>query len=191
MTEASLDDLLRHETEPPRRAATGFGIGWWLRNLAVAAGLTASSVVGLRFYGLGVSAVAVFAAVLALLLLRRVSAQLAPPAAARQPLRLPQADDGSYRFGEQDGLRRELRRWERRLQWAHREPERFRRALRPVLIELVDERLRQRRGITLAGDPARARALLGEPLWALLHGQLHRTPTQREYAEILARLENL
>lgn len=188
MSEASLEELLRHEEDFPGHAEWVSGVRWWLRNLFVAAGLTTLTVLGLRLYGIGVSVVAVFTAVLTLLLLRRVTAQLAPPQVSRRPLVV--APDGDY-HNEQDGVRSEVSRWERKLHWSHGEPERFVRAMRPLLADLVDERLRQHHGITRASNPTRARAMLGEPLWALLHGRVSRTPTQREVAEILARLESL
>jgi hypothetical protein len=188
MSETSLGELLRHEEDSAVGAEPVSGIRWWLRSLFVAVGLTALTVFGLRLYGIGVSVVAVLTAVLTLLLLRRVTAQLAPPQLSRQ---LVVATEADYRVNEPDGVRSEVSRWERRLQWSHGELERFVRTMRPLLADLVDERLRQQHGITRASDPMRARAMLGEPLWALLHGRVYRTPIRREFAEILAKLESL
>lgn len=194
MIEASIEELLRHEDDPPARGRDDFGLRWWTRNLLAAAVLTVLTVAVVRMYGVGLPVVVVLATVLALLLLRRVTVQVAPPADAHiapGDLRAPAADDIAYRFAELDGVRRGVNAWERRLHWTGNQPGRFVRAVQPLLAELVDERLRQRHGITRATDPARARALLGEPLWSLLSGPIRRTPTRHEYAAMLARLEDL
>ncbi|HEX5597442.1 MAG TPA: hypothetical protein VFX61_15700 [Micromonosporaceae bacterium] len=188
MTEASIDDLLGHEEEPAgdRRGA---GRGGWVRSALVAAALTAVTLLGLRLFGIGVSPVVVFAGFAALLLLRRLTAQVTPP-----PGRTPRsrgADDGLYRFDSADGLRGEVNRWQRKLRWARKDPDRFVRVVRPALAELVDERLRQRHGCTRASDPVRAKTLLGEPLWTLLTDSRTRSPSARQYAAILAKLEEL
>jgi hypothetical protein len=84
-----------------------------------------------------------------------------------------------------------VHRWEAKLGWSQGEPERFDRAVLPVLGELVDELLRQRRGFTRSTDPARARALLGEPLWKFLDTPTKRTPPPRDLAAFVAQLEKL
>ncbi len=63
--------------------------------------------------------------------------------------------------------------------------------MQPLIADLVDERLRQRHGLTRDGDPERARALLGDPLWKLLEKPVKRTPAPRELAAIVAQLEKL
>ena len=90
-----------------------------------------------------------------------------------------------------DGLRRALQRWEQRLSWTDRDAVRFVSVVRPRLAELVGERLRPRHGIRVGDDPAAARALLGEPLWAFLRGPIHHSPTPAQLAAIVARMEQL
>jgi hypothetical protein len=90
-----------------------------------------------------------------------------------------------------DGMYEAVRRWDRRLDWGSTAPERFHHTMTGRLADLVDERLRQRHGITLAGDPGRARALVGEEVWALISGVGRRPPTPREVYVLVQRMEAL
>ncbi|HEX5595858.1 MAG TPA: hypothetical protein VFX61_07560 [Micromonosporaceae bacterium] len=191
MTEASIDDLLRYEEEPARDRRKGpAGPGDWLRLLLTAAALAAVTLLGLRLLGIAVSPVVVFAGFVALLILRRLAAWVAPPPPARAG-RNRVVEDGFHPGGGADGLQAAVHRWQRRLRRAQKEPDRFTRGVQPVLADLVDERLRQRHGCTRASDPARAAELLGEPLWTLLAAPPTRPPGPRQYAAILAKLEQL
>ncbi|MEN3611438.1 hypothetical protein [Plantactinospora sp. ZYX-F-223] len=191
----SIFDLLQDEEEQqPTATRRRGGVRGWLRIGLAAAGLTAAVVLGLRMVGVGVSAAAVFAGFLALLLLRRLTRTLAPPPPVPVRLRRPAGDgesDGSYNWTVGDALGSSVNRWETKLTWSQGEPERFSRAVLPVLCELVDELLRQRHGVTRVSDPARARALLGEPLWNFLDTPPKRTPAPRDLAAIVAQLEKL
>lgn len=188
---ASIDDLLGHEEpEEPRPRRKQVSAGWVLRAALVAAALTAVVVFGLRLVGLGISAVAVFAGFLALLLIRRVTVPLQPPPAgrtARRRLARGQLLD----WAGQDALRLAVRDWEKRLTWADTKRDAFARVVLPPLRDLTDERLRQRHGITRAADPDRARKLLGERLWTLLEGGAGPPPTAGECAAIVRQLEKL
>ncbi|MEQ4305935.1 hypothetical protein ABNF97_31890 [Plantactinospora sp. B6F1] len=190
----SIFDLLQDEEEQqrPTTARPRAGIGGWLRLVLAAAGLAAAVVLGLRMAGVGLSAVAVFAGFLAVLLLRRLARALAPPPPVPVRLRRPAdrgEEDGSYDWSVRDALGSSVHRWEAKLTWSQGQPERFARAVLPVLGELVDELLRQRHGVTRASDPDRARALLGEPLWNFLDTPPKRTPSPRDLAAIVAQLE--
>ncbi len=196
MTEssASIYDLLEDEDEQPGAARRSGGVRAWLRSGFAAGALAAAVVLGLRMVGVGVSPLAVFTGFLALLLIRRVAGTLNPPPPprvrfARDPER--GEEDGSYNWADRDPLGSSVHRWEAKLSWSHGEPERFDRAVLPVLGELVDELLRQRRGFTRSTDPARARALLGEPLWKFLDTPTKRTPPPRDLAAFVAQLEKL
>jgi hypothetical protein len=70
------------------------------------------------------------------------------------------------------------------------DPGRFARTVGAPIGELVDERLRQRHGITRETDPARAQAIVGENLWALL-GPQRRLPSAREVAAAVAELDRI
>ncbi|MGI5212162.1 hypothetical protein [Plantactinospora sp. CA-290183] len=190
---ASIDDLLRHDEEPAGPVRRRGALRRWLPAVFGAAALAAAVVLGLRMVGVGVSAPAVFAGFLALILLRRVTARLAPPPPVR--IRLPggtrDSDEADYNWAARDALGSAVNRWETKLAWSQGEPERFARGVLPMLGDLADERLRQRHGITRASDPARARKLLGEPLWALLAAPPKRTPAPRDLAALVAPLEKL
>jgi hypothetical protein len=189
----SIDDLLQHDDEPPARTEkqrSAAGVWVWL--VLAAAGLTVVTIVGLRFANLELPVLEVFAGFLALLAVRRVAAAVAPPALSRPGARSgPGEEDGSYRWGTRDALRGAVNPWERALGWAEGNPDRFTERVLPRLGELVDERLRQRHGCTRESDPARARALLGEPLWNFLTVPTRRGPGPRDWAAVVAQLEKL
>jgi hypothetical protein len=90
-----------------------------------------------------------------------------------------------------DGLRGAVKRWETRLEWCYADSSAYSRKVLPLLGEIVDERLRQRHGITRASDPARARKLIGEPLWTFLAGPGRRPPAPRELANLIAWMERI
>ncbi|MBO4208706.1 hypothetical protein [Micromonospora echinofusca] len=192
---ASIDDLLQHEEEPvgdePGRRERP-GLGGWLRTAASAGALTAVTIVGMRLFGVALPVVAVLSGWLALLLLRRVTGPLRPPPPGRRRSYSGGEDDSRYRFSGEDALGRAVARWERRLAWSQGEPDRFARGVLPPLGELADDRLRQRHGLDRRSDPTRARALLGEEVWALLDTTTTRhTPSPRDLAAVIARLEKV
>ncbi|HEY7224517.1 MAG TPA: hypothetical protein VH561_13150 [Micromonosporaceae bacterium] len=95
---------------------------------------------------------------------------------------------GWYEGG--DGLVAAVRRWDRQIEWGSTGPARFANTVGTHIGEVVDERLRQRYGITRASDPQRARELAGETLWALM-GPLTRVPTHRQMLAALDDLERI
>lgn len=191
MTErsASIDDLLYHDEEPaPRARRHPSGVRQWVKPLLVAAAATAVTVFGLRMFSVEISMVAVFAGYLALLALRRLVAAVDPPP---PPATRVRHDDGTYNWAERDALRNAVNRWETVLARAQSDRDLFNRAVLPALCELVDERLRQRHGLTRASDPDRARALLTDPLWKFLANPATRKPKPDEIAAVVAQLEKL
>ncbi|HEX4727480.1 MAG TPA: hypothetical protein VH298_06760 [Jatrophihabitans sp.] len=64
-----------------------------------------------------------------------------------------------------------LRQLERRLQAASVDGAKFDWGLRPLLAQLVAERLRHRHAITIRREPETARAMLGEQLWQMINGR--------------------
>jgi hypothetical protein len=187
---ATIDELLQHVEEPdrpPRRKRTGV-----VRAVLLAAALAALTVFGLRLIGLDLSPVGAFAGFLALLLIRRVTSRLAPPApprqARRRPTLRPAGPDGGT---DRDALQSAVRGWEQRLAWTDGKPGAAMRTVLPRLRDLADERLRLRHGVTRASDPDRARELLGEPAWSLLAGSIDRTPTLTDYAAVASGLEKI
>lgn len=90
-----------------------------------------------------------------------------------------------------DGLRGAVKRWETRLEWCYADNSAYTRKVLPLLGEIVDERLRQRHGITRASDPVRARKLVGEALWTFLAGPGRRPPAPHELANLIAWMERI
>ncbi|GAA4689273.1 hypothetical protein [Phytohabitans rumicis] len=192
--DASIDDLLRHDEDaPPRQKRLTTGTGWWIRTLLMAGGMAAVAVFGLRMAGLALSIPLAYAGCLALLMLRRVVALVAAPPQPRAGIpRGAGEESGSYNWlAEQDALRVAVTRWERRLSWYESDRERFQTSVRPLLREMVDERLRQRHGFTLNSDPKRARALIGDPLWNFLTTPAKRPLAPSDLAASVSRLEKL
>ncbi len=84
-----------------------------------------------------------------------------------------------------------VRRWVGRLGQVEGDPEGFNRAMRPVVVALVDERLRLRHGVDRQRDPKRARELLGEQLWAFVAEPVTRAPDPRQLAALAEQIEHL
>ncbi|MBQ1074574.1 hypothetical protein KBX06_15565 [Micromonospora sp. C31] len=194
MSSTSIDDLLSFEEERPAPAERSRGgrAGRVFRTLAGVAAVVVVLVAGLRVVGLRVSLPVLVAGVVALFLVRRIVAALAPPPRPRSGGRVPAADDdGTWNWGARDALRAAINGWERPLDWAGKDRERFAERILPRIGELADERLRQRHGLTRESDPERARALLGDRLWTFLGTPSRRPPSPRDLAAIVAELEKL
>ena len=189
----SINELLRHEDEAPaepRRSAVG-GV---VKTIGYAAALAALAELGLRVAGLAVPYVLAFTVMLALLALRRLLRLVAappPPRAALHRRASALDDETSYHWGAVDGLRSAVGRWESKLEWGHDSADRFTRVVQPRLAEFVDERLRQRHGISRTADPVRARELLGKPLWTFLESPVRKALAPRELVALVARMEEL
>lgn len=117
----------------------------------------------------------------------RVGDLVRPPRVARL------GEPGAFAAGE-DGLAVAVRRWSRLLESGDTkvvaESGRFARTVSAQIGELVDERLRQRYGITRASDPDRARAIVGENLWSLWRPH-RRSVSYREIEAATADLERM
>ncbi|MEV0002391.1 hypothetical protein AB0H28_08910 [Micromonospora sp. NPDC050980] len=190
----SIDDLLGSGEEPTGgagRPSPGRSRGM-LRTVLVTAAVVAVILVGLRAVGLRVPIWIIVAGVLAVLAVRRVTAALSPPPPPRAGARTFTGEEpGTWNWSARDALRTAINGWERPLDWCADDRERFTEQVLPRLGELADERLRQRHGVTRESDPARARALLGEPLWTFLGTPARRPPSPRDLAAIVAELEKL
>jgi hypothetical protein len=149
------------------------------------------TVVVLHWAGLGVSPLSVVFSFVAVRLLAYAVTRAVPvrPGAGGRPTDPEREYD--YRFDEGDLLRSAVRRWEQRLERSDEDPDRFARVVRPVMTEMVDERLRAHHGFTLGSDPDRARELLAPELWQLLSDPLTPGPRMQDwpaYVEALQRL---
>jgi hypothetical protein len=197
VSRASIDDLLGGAGEerpagPERRERRRGGrTRTVLKFLATTAAITVVVVAVLRAVGLTVSLEVLVTGVLAVQAVHRVTRALAPPP-PRPAGRLHSGEEpGTWNWGASDALRAAVNRWSQPLEWSAGRPDRFREVVLPRLGELADERLRQRHGLTRDSDPARARALLGEPLWFFLETPPRRTPSPRDLAVIVADLEKI
>jgi hypothetical protein len=190
--QVSLNDLLDFDETggpdaPPRPRR------WWVADLVLSALVAVGAYVVIRTTGFETPLPVLFAIVFTMLLLRRALRSVPaspPPPAARSDL-WGVTDDGAGANQPADGVVRAVQRWESRFGWTERDPARYKSAVQPRLYELVDERLRQRHGITLRSDPERARALIGEQLWSFLHTRVARTPTVREMAAVVDEMEKI
>ena len=80
---------------------------------------------------------------------------------------------------------------ESRLSWGAVDADRFRERVRPLLVELADDRLRTRRGVDPDTDPEHAREILGEPLWQLRTAPPARSPSRAELTALVTALERI
>lgn len=194
-----LDDLLSAGVPPPPSPLARDDARPWLVGACLAAFIS-SAVVYMLLSLLGVrpSYPLILAACVGVVLVRQAARAVSEPFWLRvgdlvRPLRVPGRDPGAVYEGG-DGMAAAVRRWNRLLEWGATgvmtDSGRFARTVGTPLGELVDERLRQRHGITRATDPARARALVGENLWALL-GPQTRVPSHRQVAAAVADLEHM
>ena len=83
---------------------------------------------------------------------------------------------------------------EYRLSWGSVERSRFEQRVRPLLIRVADERLRQRHGVDFHADPASARTIVGEELWHLMTREPITTgkpPSHREVTAWVSAVERI
>lgn len=79
-----------------------------------------------------------------------------------------------------------------RLSWGSVDLDRYEARVRPQLARLAEERLRQRHGIDVVGQPDAARRMVGEPLWLLMTGPPSLAPpTRSRLAELLTAIEQI
>ncbi len=184
---ASLNELLdaeprSSETPPPDRA-TG---RWLIRAALWVAALSGALVLAASAVGVRLWYPLVFVGLLSLVVLHRAVTALGVVPAADNP---PEPADRVS--GADDGFARALQRWRARLSWDQAGLWHSSRTLHPALAELVDERLRQRRGITRSGDPTCARAVLGERLWSYLEHPPAEPPAVDELSALVDDLERI
>ncbi|HEX6497995.1 MAG TPA: hypothetical protein VF054_03075 [Micromonosporaceae bacterium] len=186
----SIDDLLSGDDEPVPSPARPKSLRRWVVTTLLFSALAAALLdVVLRASGYAVPFALAFMVFLALAVLRRAVVAVAPPKLVDPGSAVD--DEVSYRVAPSDGLHTATLRWNNRLEWTRDEADRFNQTVRPVLVEIVDERLRLRHGVSRDADPARARQLLGDPLWGLLAGPVAKMPTPRQLADLVSRMEEL
>jgi hypothetical protein len=194
----SLDDLLTYdEPEPERPGRSGSdALWWWLLKASGIAGALAAVAYGIiRLAGYSVPYLLLFMVFLCLIvlygLLGWVRARPLPPTLVRASAELV-SEDQEAGHG-QDGLYLATARWDTRLAWVRLQHDKaqFARTVQPLLIGIIDERLRQRHGVLRSADPRRARALMGEQLWAFVTVPAAKNPSPRDVAGVIALMEEL
>lgn len=186
-----IDDLLRYEDAGPPTAGSRRGgrMAWPVTSALVSAVLAAVSYAALRMLGVGVPAILIFVLIYSVLVLRRVLASVRP--GAPPPSEVPGYDGTLGDWDTPDGLYSASAWWDMRLTASRRDGDRFAAIVTPLLVELVEQRLRLRHGVNWHAEPERARKLVGDPLWTFLRGERDAPPGPREMAAIVARLESL
>ena len=190
MTQTPLDDLLQpYEPDESPRVPRPL-VTWLWRAALLAVGVSAAVWVVLRTMGFAVPYPLLVVLTFTVAALRRTLAAVRAPA---QPVLTtpPMPHDPDDGGGLSDGLFLAVNRWDTRLAWTDKDRTAFNATVLPRLTEIVDERLRLHHGVTRAGEPQRARELLGEPLWSLLHAPVGRYPTPTEFTAIVAEMETL
>ncbi|GIJ44824.1 hypothetical protein Val02_17100 [Virgisporangium aliadipatigenens] len=189
----SLDQLFVDNEEvaparPRRRTVPGV-----LTDLVTAAVIAGALYAVMRVFTLVLPVVILTAGIWAIMLLRRVIKSLDIPDRQADTLRssawgVVESDEPAVQI---DGVLRAVRRWEQRFAWTERDHVRFASAVRPRLGELVAERLRQKHGVSVAEQPEKARAILGDPLWTFLTERVKRGPKPAELAALVAEMEKI
>jgi hypothetical protein len=191
----TLDELLKYEDDEPaphRAPAPPSRYRWLLRPVLIA--LIGALVGGfiLRLLGAAVPFSLIFMILLAVQLLHRALRWVDPqpvPLGLRRPLAFAGDEDSS----PADGMQLAVARWDTRLSWVRmqHDPHQFARTVQPRLVQLVDERLRLRHGVVRSADPARARAVLGDPLWAFVTTPVRMDVTPADVAALIRQMEEL
>ncbi len=198
---ATIDELLAADAEAEGEGegeadAAGPGRGATLaRRLlwsAVLAAICAAALyVVLLPLGFKVPYPLLFSGFLALVVLRRALREVAAPVLRLGAMPAAVRDTRIDPTEVPDGIQLALDRWKARLSLIERDPSRFMSNVRPRLAEIVDERLRQRHGVSRVSDPRRARELMGERLWMLLFSPLARAPNPGELAAVVDDMEKI
>jgi hypothetical protein len=191
--DGGLEELFSFREEPVAEVAEPVAkprsrVAWVLRNALLIVVATLVTLAVLRAAKIHMSLLLIVSAFIGLRLIMLAVSEVAPPPL---PKRRPGAGAAEAGADSSDSLRAAVRRWEKTLSRAQTDPDLYSRNVLPGLAELTDERLRLRHGITMASDPRRARALLGDPLWAALHDPGRRTPKPREIETYVDAMERL
>ncbi|GAA5195335.1 hypothetical protein GCM10023322_61830 [Rugosimonospora acidiphila] len=187
-----LEDVFRYEEDEPgshRQRPGRYRYRWLVRPVLLSVAGAIGGGLLLRLAGLAVPYPLIFMVLLTLQLLRRVLAWIEPGRVPESLLRRP-PPPVDHLSGE-DGLRVVTDRWETLLSWVRlqRDPVQFVRMMQPRLVQLVDERLRLRHGVSRQSDPTRARELLGESLWTFMTTPVSQNPSARELAALISQME--
>ncbi len=194
----TLDDLLGYEEQEPEPEVpvrSGADATWWW---VLKTGLVVAAVCGPVWFLLHAVGIDVPYPLLVMIgitgralqqLLRYIAPRRLPLTLTRPSAELVSEDQATG--AAQDGLYLATARWDTRLSWVRGDRGQFARTVQPKLIEIVDERLWLKHGISRRTDPARARTLLGEQLWAFVTQPVPKNLSPREVAGLITLMEAL
>jgi hypothetical protein len=195
----SLNELLDsayEEPEPEPAGSASDGLWWWIGKAVLW-----STVLALPFWVFfhlvafdvpyPLIAMVLFVARVLRALLRWIDPRPLPDTLVRPSSELVSEDQ--IEAAARDGLVLATSRWDNRLASAKLQHDKgqFARTVQPQLIDIIDDRLRVRRGIVRAADPAGARAVLGEQLWTFVTTPVPKNPTPREVAGLISLMEKV
>ena len=189
----TLDELLRYEEDEPtphRAEARPSRYRWLVRPLIISVIGTAVAWPLLGVVGYAVPPALILMILLVVQLLRRVTRWIDArpiPRGLREPILSGDGDAAA----PPDGMQLAVQRWDTRLSWVRvqHDPHQFARTVQPRLVQLVDERLRLRHGIVRSADPAKARAVLGDPLWTFVTTPVQANVTPADLARLIRQME--
>jgi hypothetical protein len=191
--DAGLDDLFTYDEEPEPSGPVSADSRPWLV-ISILQTFAASAVVytSFRAFDLAPSYALVVTVCAGLVLVRQAVLVTREPRWQRtRDLVRARAQGAVDSPQDGDGMLNAIGRWDRRLDWGTTTGDRFTSAVGRRIGEIADERLRHRHALTRATDPVRARELLGEDAWALIHGEVGGTPQPALVARAVAHIEAL
>lgn len=192
--EVGLDDLFGTVEGQPAAFAGSGNARWLLGRAFLSVAVGAVIYGGLMFLEYVVPypliVVTVFTAALVKHLLSGLGIRRLPRQLTGQGLRAVVTGRRPYPEAD-DGIAIAVGQWQSKLVSSGRGRGKLPRQTVSDLRDLVDERLRQRHGVTRDTDPVRAQEMMGEHLWRMLHATRGSSPTQEDVALAVQRIEEL
>jgi hypothetical protein len=187
LADARLDELFEAGDESVSPVPAGRSL--FLAAIVVIVGVSAVVGVLARAVGLAPPYPLIVAVTAGLVLIRAAAVRVREPTwpSTRTLVRAP--DEPARQPDVADGMLTAIGAWSRRIEQARSTRHDSAAGLTRELADLADERLRQRHNVTRSTDPAKAKALLGDVVWSVLHQT--RAPSAAEVSTVVQRLEAL
>lgn len=183
----SLDDLLHAAAEHRERPDPGeISVRVLVRILVVSAVIGFAAYQLLLVTGHRVPYPLLVALPAAALLARRITTRAHGQPDEPEPPPVDIEDEPPY-----DAAYRGMWRWVSRLAGAEQDRTMFHRRAHPMIVGVIDERLWLRHGVDRQGNPARAKALMPEELWAFVTSPPRRMPRAAQLTRLVRQIESL